>query len=620
MKKWLVLVLALALFSANVSAVTQYIAEEFFMNKAECDSKGYTKMFSIKGADGGEYYYCLRMASYSSSEEFLVDSYLAFGVESCLSGYAPEEFTFDVYKNINDFAINKTQSINYLCVKRQARSNMNEVAEIDYVPFSDNACSGIRDTFVDASGKVFYHCQHWDPGAVSVDSGECYDTDGGDVKTISEIELRYGVVLDGDAYGFDPPISGLTFPEGEDAFELKYGKNFVEVKKDYCVSKYKLKEHYCDVSTKTIKGVEMDCPNGGECDNGKCLGGGVGRGDQLDVEMCYDIDSGKDNLTIPAYIDFFNGAGAGYRYYDVCANDGASLFEYFCKGGDSGTDSKSKFLGEESVACVCSGEVCTGEITPGVACEDSGSCVKGEACSDHRDCSSTLICLEGICVEKYEADNEWCEDTDARTGGFEEEDIFEPGIVTKADVELKDTCVNSRFILEAVCAKASDLWKSDAKYEFKECPEEAPCEEDGNGIGRCVKPAAVPECEKLTFNVESGESGNDICKDRYEDDTVWCDEDEPPEFEGGVPVPGCIGLEQKEVTCESEAPQDLRASVRCCWNQEYDEEPREIEEDEEEIEKEESGGLFEGLFGGGGLTGILEKLGPLLPLILKFVM
>ena len=92
--------------------------------------------------------------------------------------------------------------------------------------------------------------------------------------------------------------------------------------------------------------IEMDCPNGGECDNGKCLSGS-GRRDQLDVESCEDIDGGQDNQTIQAYVTFFNNVGAGYRYYDVCADDGASLFEYFCKDGDSVADSKLKFLGEE---------------------------------------------------------------------------------------------------------------------------------------------------------------------------------------------------------------------------------------------------------------------------------
>jgi len=610
MKKSLIIfVFGVILLSVAVSAASEYYADEKFGDEEDCE--GYIKVFSLNGTDGNGYFYCVRMAPYSLSEEFLIDSYLVFDVEECLSGYDLREIVFDVYKTAADRVANKTETVS-LCRKRQSRSTEVEIMDIDYTPFSDSACSVVRDIFIDGSGDVFYHCQQWDPGVISADSGECEDTDGGDVKTVDEIELQYGIVLDEDAYGFDPPISGLTFPEGEMPVELKKGKNFVEVKKDYCVGKYKLKEYYCDVATRTAVGVEMDCPNGGECDNGKCLGSGVPRGDQDDIEECYDIDSGKDNLTIPAYIDFFDGVGAGYRYYDVCADDGNGLFEYFCKDGESGTDSKSKFLGEESVACACSGEICTGEVVPGEACADGGNCLTGDSCLLSDDCRPGLLCLDGKCAREYDAEYP-CSDTDSDYG-VEKDSIFVAGSAKKKDIWIFDRCVDSH-LWEAACYGNENTEPQELilKYVFKRCPDDGDCRDDGEG-GYCVKPADVPNCERLVWNVRSGESGNSICKDRYDDDDAWCDKSSPPEVLGAEAA-GCEG--PRDVTCETPAPQDLRASIKCCWNEEYDEDDGKIGEGDEEIVEGSGGDWFSGigdLFG--GLVGLLPYI---FPLLLSFI-
>ena len=609
----MIFVLGIVLLSASVSAVTKYKADEFFMSGAECVSKGYEKVFSLNGTDGKEYFYCLRMAPYSSSESFLVDSYLAFNVELCLSGYEIREIPFGVYKTAADRTNNITSTAT-LCRKRQSRSTENEIKNLDYKPFTDGVCTGIRDSFVDKNGKTIYHCQHWNPGVIPVTSGECEDTDGGDIKTIDEIESQYGIVLDEDAYGFDPPIRGLTFPAGETPAKIEEGENFVEVYKDYCVSRYKLHEHYCDVSTKTAKGIDIDCLNGGECDNGKCLNPGIGRTDQGDIEGCYDADSGANNFSISSYIDFFNNVGTGFRYFDVCANDGKKLFEYFCKNSEGAVDSKSKYKGEQFVPCNCSGGVCTGAVTPGEACADSGNCGKGEACVKNNDCVETLFCLNKICTDKY--DGEYiCEDSDSEFGlGEEKKSIFEPGKVTKGKIEIVDRCYGGH-LSEATCAgsESTEPRKLIMKYEFAHCPEDD-CKDDGNG-GYCSKPETEKKCQRLSFNFKSGEDGNDICKDRYDDDEAWCDDGAPLEIEGET-APGCAGPGQNEIACSDDALQDLRAKITCCWNKDYNEDDGELEEGDAVPEKtsEESGGGFGDIFG--GLMGLIPML---IPLIMAFI-
>lgn len=598
----MIFILAIVLFSAGVSAVDKYYADEAFMAAAECDSGGYSKIFSLNGTDGNQYYYCLRSAPYSSSEEFLVDSYIAFGVELCMTGYETKEISFEVYRTAADRTNGKASAIS-LCKKRQSRSNEGELKQVGYKPFSVTVCSGLRDSFIDRNGKVFYHCQHWEPGIVSSASGECEDTDGRDVKTADEIESQYGVVLDGDAYGFDPPIQGFTFPSGKTPAEIKQGKNFVNVYKDYCAGTYKLHEYYCDVSTKTEKGFEINCPGGGECSNGECLNPGIGRPDQDDVEGCSDADSGTGNFSVQSYIDFFNGAGTGFRYYDVCADGAGNLFEYFCKNSESSLELKSKYLGEESVSCACSGGVCIGDVTPGESCADEGGCRDGEACRETDDCAAWLFCLDGICTEKYDEEND-CDDTDSKGPGFEDDSIFAAGKVTKGKAVVVDRCQDGN-LREAICDGSESTEPQDlvARYKFVSCPQDD-CKDEGDG-GRCGE-RAEKICERLTFNVDSGDDGNDTCKDKYGED-AWCEG--LPEVEGSA---GCARA--KEVTCSDEAPQDLRADITCCWNPAYeeDEDDRKLGEDEDAPEKSS------GLFGSGDFGELMDLLPLLIPLFTAF--
>lgn len=604
MRKGVVFVLAVFMFSLSVSAIESYPSDERFGTAADC--AGFIPIFPINGTNGNEYFYCLKSESYSSSTEFLIDSYLAFGVEACLSGYEESAVPFEVYKSGTD-RTNGVTSMVTLCKKRQSRSTEVEVRDLDYTPFSDSACSGVRDSFIDGSGDIIYHCQHWDPGVVPHGDGICEDTDGADIKTISEIEFQYGVVLSNDAYGFDPPIKGLTFPEGDIVSGFGFGENSVDVKKDYCVSRYKLKEYYCDVSTKTAVGVEINCPGGGECDNGKCLNPGVPRGVQDDVESCEDIDWGSGNRTIPAYIDFFDSVGAGYRYYDVCDDGGNGLYEYFCKDGSGGGDLKARFKGEESVNCVCSGGTCTGGA---VSCADAGNCLEGASCSSNNDCRPGLFCLNGKCARELNVEYV-CTDTDSDYGASEES-IFVAGSAEKSGVRIYDRCVDTH-LWEAACYGSESTEPQDLilRYVFKRCPDGGDCVDSGNG-GHCIFPDIEEVCERLTFNVNAGMSGDNVCEEKYKEG-AWCDDNSPPEVTGGNV--GCAGPSQGEFGCGNEAQQDLRASIRCCWEQDYNDADLRLRQGDEVIERGSGGGAIPDVMG--MLVGLLPSI---LPIILGFLM
>ena len=61
----LIFVLALAVFSVGVSAVDTYISDELFGNDAACEE--YTNIFSLEGADGVNYNYCVKNETWTDS-------------------------------------------------------------------------------------------------------------------------------------------------------------------------------------------------------------------------------------------------------------------------------------------------------------------------------------------------------------------------------------------------------------------------------------------------------------------------------------------------------------------------------------------------------------------------
>jgi len=626
-KGWLFFILGVVLVSSYVNA--EYVSDEFFTSRENCVNNGYSEVFYFNNSNNDTLYYCLEMKEYSSDEEFLFDSYLVFGVGECKAGYDDFE-TFMAYQSVEDYEAGSDVMIT-VCKKRETRSSEVEIEAIGYIPFDDELidCSGEIETFVDNTGKTIYHCRTWEPGSVELGEGICKDTDGGDIKSIDEIEEEYGVVLDGDAYGFDPYLYspqyglGLTFPYGEkSASEVVEGENFVEVKKDYCKDKYTLHEYYCDASTKQVRGIDLMCPHGGECDNGRCLYPGVARADQQEVEGCYDSDAGENNDSIFGFIDFFSNEGSGYRYYDVCASDGNGLFEYFCKNGSGSGSTMDRFKGEEVLSCSCSSGRCVGDAVVGELCDDEEGCGVGNPCLDDSDCKVWLFCLDGVCTEEYSGEYT-CEDSDSLYGlGEDDSSIFTPGSVTKGKAKLVDKC-QGKDLREAICAGTSSSEPQDwvAKYKFVPCPEGSDCRDDGDGA-YCVKPDSRRVCERLVFNVEEGQDGNDVCKDedRYGED-AWCDDSEPPEVIGGVERVdrvGCEGAQRRELSCDDVAPQNLRARITCCWEQEYleDEDARKLQEDEEPISSTSSNQMDMGI--GEVFGGLMQILPYLVPLIISF--
>ncbi len=206
------------LLAASVIAADTYVSDEGFKTSAECDAVGYEKIFSLKGANGEDYSYCVKKEAFDSSKSFLIDSYLAFGVEICDSGRGYDQeavLPFSVYKNLEDYNRKRGSTSAKLCMKKQSRT-AETISKIDYQLFGLSACASennLIESFVDGAGKPIYHCASilngcaaWGAASVLTEHPDCKYLISGS-ETIGTIRIRTAV---SSGEGADCPEASCT--------------------------------------------------------------------------------------------------------------------------------------------------------------------------------------------------------------------------------------------------------------------------------------------------------------------------------------------------------------------------------------------------------------------------